>query len=162
MKHSGLAWHEYLLLLLKICNSLKPMFYNEHCYIVREGDPLDAVFFITDGIVWTYTSNNGEGSDSRRAARLGKGQHFGGELLEWVLRPSDADMYNLSKVLVSSKTLKTHTKVEAFALMAHDLKQIWQTQAAIRIQRFWRSRRSKAASGVRGRCWWFKKTCFDV
>ena len=165
MKHSGLAWHEYPLLLLKICDSLKPMFYNEHCYIVREGDPIDAVFFITDGIVWTYTSNNGEGSDSRHAERLGKGQYFGGELLEWVLRPSDADMYNLSKVLVSSKTLKTHTKVEAFALMAHDLKQIWQTQAAIWIQRFWRSRQlqSQAASSVqRGRRWWFKKTCFDV
>ena len=125
MKHSGLAWHEYPLLLLKICDSLKPMFYNEHCYIVREGDPIDAVFFITDGIAWTYTSNNGEGSDSRHAERLGKGQYFGGELLEWVLTPTSDDMNNLSKVPISSKTLKTHTKVEAFALMAHDLKQIW-------------------------------------
>ena len=166
MKHSG-----FPLPLLKICDSLKPMFYNEHCYIVREGDPIDAVFFITDGIAWTYTSNNGEGSDSRHAERLGKGQYFGGELLEWVLTPTSDDMNNLSKVPISSKTLKTHTKVEAFALMAHDLKQIWlsklsrldteqlQTQAAIRIQRFWRSRRLRSQRGCR---WWFKKTCFEV
>ena len=153
MKHSGLAW-------LKVCNSLKPMFYNEHCYIVREGDPIDAVFFITYGTVGTYTRNNVEGSDSQHAEDLEKDKCFGRELLELVL--TSDDISNLSKVPVSSKTLKTHTKVEAFALMAHDLKQIWQTQAAIRIQRFWRSRQSKAASGVRGRCWWFKKTCFDV
>ena len=41
-------------------------------YIVREGDPIDAVFFITDGIVWICTSNNGAGTDSRHAARLEK------------------------------------------------------------------------------------------
>ncbi|KAK9989667.1 hypothetical protein SO802_029906 [Lithocarpus litseifolius] len=173
IKGNRLAGREHLL--HKICDSLKPMFYNEHCYIVREGDPIDAVFFITDGIAWTYTSNNGEGSDSRHAERLEKGQYFGEKLLEWILRPTSADMYNLSKLPVSSKTLKTHTKVEAFALMAHDLKQIWhsklsrlgteqlQSQAASIIQRIWRSRQqrmqSQAASHL---CWWFKKTCFDV
>ena len=106
------------------------------------------------------------------AERLEKGQCFGGELLEWVLRPTDDDMYNLSKVQVSSKTLKTHTKVEVFALMAHDLKHLQSQEASI-IQRIWRSRKlqsqattlkqSQAASRVqRGRRWWFKKTCFDV
>ena len=75
-----------------------------------------------------YTSNNGEGSDSRHAERLGEGQYFGGELLEWVLTPASDDMSNLSKVPLSSKTMKTHTKVEAFALMAHDLKRIWQSK----------------------------------
>ncbi|XP_023889695.2 probable cyclic nucleotide-gated ion channel 10 [Quercus suber] len=147
MKDSGLAKHEPLL--LKICDSLKPVFFNEHHYIVKEGDPIDAVFLITEGIVWTCTSNNGEGSGPRHAERLEKGQYFGGKLLEWVLTPTSDDMYNLSKLPVSSKTLKTHTKVEAFALMAHDLKQIWhsklsrlgqeqlQSKAAARVQRIW-------------------------
>ena len=142
-------------LLLKICDSLKPVFFNEHHYIVREGDPIDAVFLITEGIVWTCTSNNGEGSGPRHAERLEKGQYFGGKLLEWVLTPTSDDMYNLSKLPVSSKTLKTHTKVEAFALMAHDLKQIWhsklsrlgqeqlQSKAAARVQRFWRRNHPK-------------------
>nr|XP_023917072.1 probable cyclic nucleotide-gated ion channel 10 [Quercus suber]POF04835.1 cyclic nucleotide-gated ion channel 1 [Quercus suber] len=122
IRNSGLAKHDSLL--HKICDSLQPVFYNKNCYIVREGDPIDAVFFITEGTVWTYTSNNGERSDSRHAERLEKGQCFGGELLELVLTD---DKSNLSKVKVSSKTLKTYTKVEAFALMAHDLRQIWQS-----------------------------------
>ncbi|XP_050259652.1 probable cyclic nucleotide-gated ion channel 10 [Quercus robur] len=147
IKDSGLAKQEPLL--LKICDSLKPVFFNEHHYIVREGDPIDAVFLITEGIVWTCTSNNGEGSGPQHAERLEKGQYFGGKLLEWVLTPTSDDMYNLSKLPISSKTLKTHTKVEAVALMAHDLKQIWQSKlsrlgqeqlqskAAARVQRIW-------------------------
>ena len=63
-------------LLLKICDSLKPVYYNEHTYIVREGDPIDAMFFIKDGIAWTYTNNNGE------VERLENGHYFGEELLE--------------------------------------------------------------------------------
>ena len=98
------------------------MFYNEQSYIVKEGDPIDAVFLITDGIAWAYpNSNNGEG---KHAERLVKGHFFGEELLELLWNPSSVDVYNLSKLPVSSKTLKTHTKVEAFALMANDLKDI--------------------------------------
>ena len=109
-------------LLLNICDSLKPVFYNEQSYIVKEGDPIDAVFLITDGIAWAYpSSNNGEG---KHAERLEKGHFFGEELLELLWNPSSVDVYNPSKLPVSSKTLKTHTKVEAFALMANDLKDI--------------------------------------
>lgn len=122
IKDSGLAKHDSLL--HEICDSLQPIFYNKYCYIVREGDPIDAVFFITAGTVWTYTNYNGEGSDSRHTECLAEGQHFGGELLDLVLTSTSDD---ISKVPVSSKTLKTYTKVEAFALMAHDLKRIWQS-----------------------------------
>ena len=111
-------------LLLNICNSLKPVFYNEQSYIVKEGDPIDAVFLITDGIAWAYpSSNNGEG---KHAERLEKGHFFGEELLELLWNSSSVDVYNhnLSKLPISSETLKTHTKVEAFALMANDLKDI--------------------------------------
>ncbi|XP_075674735.1 cyclic nucleotide-gated ion channel 1-like, partial [Castanea sativa] len=153
IKDSGLAKQEPLL--LKICDSFKPVFFNEHHYMVREGDPIDTVYLITEGIVWTCTSNNGEGSGPPHAERLEKGQYFGGKLLEWVLTPTSDDMSNLSKLPISSKTLKTHTKVEAFALLAHDLKQIWhsklsrlgqeqlQSKAAARVQRIWRRNHPK-------------------
>ena len=46
------------------------------------------------------------------------------------------DTSNLLKVPVSSKTLKTYTKVEAFALMAHDLKRIWQSNRISKLISF--------------------------
>ena len=118
-------------LLLNICDSLKPVFYNEQSYIVKEGDPIDAVFLITDGIAWAYpSSNNGEG---KHAERLEKGHFFGEELLELLWNSSSVDVYNhnLSKLPISSKTLKTHTKVEAFALMAYDLKEILESKLSL-------------------------------
>ena len=142
-------------LLSNICNSLKPVFYNEHTYIVREGDPIDAVFLVTDGIAWTYTSSSkGEGKEtsSRQAepGRLEKGKFFGEELLAWVWDPTYKDYHPFS-----SRTIKTHGKVEAFALMANDLKEILyssltrlnpkqtEVKAASRVQRRWRIRKHK-------------------
>ena len=99
-------------LLLKICDSLKPVYYNEHTYIVREGDPIDATFFIKDGIAWTYTNSNSE------AERLENGSYFGEELLELSFSSK------LSRLPLSPRTVKTHGRIEAFALMAEDLKNI--------------------------------------
>uniref|UniRef100_A0A2N9HUX9 Cyclic nucleotide-binding domain-containing protein n=1 Tax=Fagus sylvatica TaxID=28930 RepID=A0A2N9HUX9_FAGSY len=138
-------------ILVRICDALKPVFYDEHSYIVKEGDPIDAIFFITKGIAWTYaTSNKGEGTVLKS---LVEGQFFGGELLEWV-KKSKNTWNDLSEFPVSSKILKTHTKVEAFALMAHDLGQIlsyyklWgldreplNSTAACKIQAAWRHHR---------------------
>uniref|UniRef100_A0A2N9FI40 Cyclic nucleotide-binding domain-containing protein n=1 Tax=Fagus sylvatica TaxID=28930 RepID=A0A2N9FI40_FAGSY len=99
-------------LLLKICDSLKPVYYNEHTYIVREGDPIDAMFFIKDGIAWTYTNSNGE------VECLENGHYFGEELLE-------LSFSKLSRLPFSPRTVvKTHGRIEAFALMAEDLKNI--------------------------------------
>ena len=112
-------------MLLKMCYTLTPDFYQEHSYIIREGDPIDTIFFITDGTAWTYTNtasnNNGEGTVLTQAERLVEGEYFGEELLEWVQK-STASRNNLSKLPVSSRTLKAHTKVEVFALLAQDLK----------------------------------------
>ncbi|KAK7845263.1 cyclic nucleotide-gated ion channel 1 [Quercus suber] len=106
-------------LLLKICDSLKPVYYNEKSYIVREGDPIDETVFITDGIAWSYTTKNDEANVSSLAERLGKGHFFGGELLEFVLKnPS------LPKLPVSPRTVKTHGPIEAFTLKAEELKKI--------------------------------------
>ncbi|KAF3946892.1 hypothetical protein CMV_026892, partial [Castanea mollissima] len=115
---------EHEKLLHDICNSLKPVYYNEQCYIVREGEPMDTVFLITDGSAWAFpSSNNGEGTGtaSRCAERLEAGDFFGEELLKLFWEPSSTNMFNLSKVPIYPKSLKTHTKVEAFALMANDL-----------------------------------------
>uniref|UniRef100_A0A2N9GCH3 Cyclic nucleotide-binding domain-containing protein n=1 Tax=Fagus sylvatica TaxID=28930 RepID=A0A2N9GCH3_FAGSY len=108
--------------------SLKPVFYNEQCNILQEGDPIDAIFLITDGIVWSSNNSNniGKGATtaSRQVERLVKGQLFGEELLDWFWKKDSS--IDMSKLIlpVSSKTLKTHTKVEAFALMADDFKEI--------------------------------------
>ncbi|KAM4068791.1 hypothetical protein ACB094_12G039400 [Castanea mollissima] len=105
-------------LLQNICDSLKPVYYKERSYIVREGDPIDATFFITDGIAWAYTSSNGEASSSSsHAERLEKGHFFGEELLELGLS-------KLSRLPLSPRTVKTHGPIEAFALMDEDLKKI--------------------------------------
>jgi cyclic nucleotide gated channel len=111
------------LLLLMICNSLKPVSYDKCSYIVREGEPIDTTFFITQGIAWRYTTNNnGGGTSSSPAECLEKGHFFGEELLSGLNVASPP--FNLFNLPVSSKIVKSHTKVEALALMANDLKNI--------------------------------------
>ncbi|XP_050285493.1 cyclic nucleotide-gated ion channel 1-like isoform X3 [Quercus robur] len=109
-------------LLQQICDSLNPRYYSAHSYIVREGDPIDATFFIKDGIAWTYTTNKGEASGSSQAESLERDQFFGEELIELVLKTPS--LSRLSKLPLSTMTVKTHGKVEAFALMARDLNNI--------------------------------------
>ncbi|XP_062158776.1 cyclic nucleotide-gated ion channel 1-like [Alnus glutinosa] len=52
---------EYLLRL--ICESLKPLYYNENNYIFREGEPLNAMIFITQGSLSCFNTNNGENGE---------------------------------------------------------------------------------------------------
>jgi cyclic nucleotide gated channel len=105
-------------LLQLICDNLKPVHYNQRSYIVREGEPLDAMLFITQGIICNFTTNNGE----RSAKCIEKGSFYGEELLDWGLECSVVP--KLSELPISLKTAKTHTMVEAFALMANDLRTI--------------------------------------
>ncbi|KAF5442253.1 hypothetical protein F2P56_034933 [Juglans regia] len=94
------------------CKFLKQVQYNQNSYIVREGEPLDAMIFVVKGIVWMYTSNHDDKTDC-----LKKGDIFGRNLVEWVLETPE-----LSDLPLSTMTLKCHTKVEAFCLMVGDLK----------------------------------------
>lgn len=99
-----------------ICDSLKQVHYNEDRYILREGEPLDRMLFLTQGIVWKFrTSNGGE-----TALCLEKGDFFGEQLLRWGFSGSSSP--NLSELPISTETIKTHTKVEAFALLADVLR----------------------------------------
>ena len=97
-----------------VCNYLKPVIYTEKSYIIRKGEPLDFILFITQGIVWKF------GSDTDVAVeRLQKGDYYGKELLEWQLNSTS---YCNFPFCVAN--LKCHMKVEGFALMASDLEHV--------------------------------------
>ncbi|KAL5568095.1 hypothetical protein UlMin_024670 [Ulmus minor] len=97
----------------KILKYLKPVTYSENTYIIRKGEPLDMMLFITQGIVWIFNKTSME-------KRLKKGDYFGEELLEWELKNSNSDF----TFPISTKNVKAHTKVEAFALKAANLEQL--------------------------------------
>ncbi|XP_050387720.1 cyclic nucleotide-gated ion channel 1-like isoform X2 [Argentina anserina] len=109
-------------LLDAICDHLKPVLYIEHSFILRKGDPLDEMLFITRGKVWTYTTTNSAGADC-----LEKGDFYGQELLDWVLKTYSNP--NLSNLPFSTETVQAHTKVEVFVIKANDLKNV--------VSKFW-------------------------
>ena len=81
------------------------------------------MLFITQGSVCCFKTSNGEnsmGMDSD-AHYIEKGEIWGEELLEWGFNRSSA---HKKWVPISTKILKTTSKVEAFALMANDLKKL--------------------------------------
>lgn len=109
-------------LLDAICDHLKPVLYIEHSFILRKGDPLDEMLFITRGKLLTYTTEGRAGANC-----LSKGDFYGQELLDWVLKTYPNP--SLSNLPFSTKTVQAHTKVEVFALRANDLKTV--------VSKFW-------------------------
>ncbi|KAM3018317.1 hypothetical protein FF2_002081 [Malus domestica] len=106
--------------LTSICNYLKPVTYNENSFVFRMGDPVDCILFIIEGTVWTYASSDsqdGQGISSMATKTLGKGDFYGEELL-------DCASDSFTELPVSSKYVVCQTKVEAFVLMANDLKTV--------------------------------------
>ncbi|KAM5571846.1 hypothetical protein ABKV19_012097 [Rosa sericea] len=96
-----------------ICELLKPMIFAKDTFILREGEPIDMIIFISLGIVRTYTTPN----DGIRAHSLKKGNFYGEELVSWASRfPPSSDLP------ISKRIVRSLTKVECFALMADDLK----------------------------------------
>ena len=134
-------------LLDAMCDRLKPVLFTEESYIVREGDPVDEMLFVMRGKLLTITTNGGRTGFS--------GDFCGEERLTWALDP-----HSSSNLPISTRTVRTITEVEAFALMADDLKfvasqfrrlhskqlrhafrfysQQWRTWAACFIQAAWR------------------------
>ncbi|KAF6173022.1 hypothetical protein GIB67_006398 [Kingdonia uniflora] len=141
-------------LLDALCDRLKPALYTEVSYIVREGDPVDAMLFIMRGKLLTETTNGGRtgffNSDTLKA-----GDFCGEELLTWALDP-----HSSSNLPISTRTVKALVEVEGFALKADDLKTVasqfrrlhskqirhtfrfysqqWRTWAACFVQAAWR------------------------
>ncbi|XP_050224402.1 cyclic nucleotide-gated ion channel 1-like isoform X2 [Mercurialis annua] len=133
---------------------LKLTLYTKESYIVQEGNPVDEMLFITRGKLLTITSNGGR-TGFFNSTYLKAGDFCGEELLTWALVPNSS-----SSLPISTRTVRTLTEVEAFALVAEDLKfvvsqfpwlqskqvqhkfrfysQQWRTWAACIIQAAWR------------------------
>lgn len=97
---------------------LKPVLYTVKSYIVREGDPVDEMLFIMRGDLATMTTNGGI-TGFFNCENLMAGDFCGEELLTWALDPQSS-----TKFPISTRTVVAQTEVEAFALLAEDLKTV--------------------------------------
>ncbi|CAA7033150.1 unnamed protein product [Microthlaspi erraticum] len=141
-------------LLDAICERLKPCLFTEKSYLVREGDPVNEMLFIIRGRLESVTTDGGRSGFFNRSL-LKEGDFCGDELLTWALDPKSG-----ANLPSSTRTVKALTEVEAFALIADELKfvasqfrrlhsrqvqhtfrfysQQWKTWAACFIQAAWR------------------------
>ncbi|KAH9677222.1 cyclic nucleotide-gated ion channel 1 [Citrus sinensis] len=106
----------------RLCDVVKPVVFTERSYILREGNPIDQMLFVLQGKLWTYTSRSITGFSSNSGNlnnHLEDGDFSGEELIAWA--KADRDSSNLP---ISTKTIQALTNVEAFVLMADDLKQV--------------------------------------
>ncbi|CAM8887874.1 unnamed protein product [Rhodiola kirilowii] len=153
-------------LLDALCDCLKPVLYTDDSYVVREGDPVDEMLFVMRGKLSTVTTNGGR-TGFLNSDYLKAGDFCGEELLTWALDPNSS-----SNLPISTRTVQALTEVEAFALVAEDLKfvasqfrrlhskqlrhtfrfysQQWRTWAACFIQAAWRRHcRKKLEDNIR-------------
>ncbi|PQM43198.1 protein CNGC15b [Prunus yedoensis var. nudiflora] len=99
-----------------ICERLKPALCTEGTYLVREGDPVNEMLFIIRGHLDSYTTNGGR-TGFFNSCHIGPGDFCGEELLTWALDPRPGVI-----LPSSTRTVKSISEVEAFALVAEDLK----------------------------------------
>lgn len=113
-----------------LCDCVKPTFLTEHTYFLREGDPIDEMIFVVQGKLRTYTLKDIQsGSTSSEHKRydgkntredlLQDGDVYGEELFHWAL--PEYCSFDIPK---SNRTIQALTNVEAFTLMADDLKTV--------------------------------------
>ena len=105
-------------LLDAICERLKSSLNTRDTYIFREGDPVSEMLFIVKGELESSTTDGGR-TGFFNSITLRAGDFCGEELLTWALVPSSS--LNLP---LSTRTVKSLTEVEAFALQAEDLKYV--------------------------------------
>ncbi|GLJ28760.1 hypothetical protein SUGI_0566940 [Cryptomeria japonica] len=98
-----------------IIEGLTPALSTEGTYIVREGDPVNEMFFIIRGYLESATTDGGR-AGFFNSITLGPGDFCGEELLNWALFTKPT--LNLPS---STRTVKALVEVEAFALRAEDL-----------------------------------------
>ncbi|KAK1303302.1 putative cyclic nucleotide-gated ion channel 5 [Acorus calamus] len=154
-------------LLDAICERLKPSLYTQNTFIVREGDPVDEMLFIIRGRLESVTTDGGRSGFFNRSL-LKEGDFCGEELLTWALDPKSG-----ANLPSSTRTVKALNEVEAFALIAEELKfvasqfrrlhsrqvqhtfrfysQQWRTWAACFIQAAWRRYCKRKAAELRRR-----------
>ncbi|KAH0658461.1 hypothetical protein KY289_027209 [Solanum tuberosum] len=142
-------------LLDALCDRLKPVLYTEDSYIVREGDPVNEMLFVMRGKLQSVTTNGGR-TGFFNSEYLKAGDFCGEELLTWALDP-----HSSTNLPISTRTAQALSEVEAFALVADDLKFVasqfrrlhskqlrhtfrfysghWRTWAACFLQAAWRN-----------------------
>ncbi|KAE8124188.1 hypothetical protein FH972_019094 [Carpinus fangiana] len=103
-------------LLDAICERLVSSLNTKDTYMIREGDPVNEMLFIIRGQLESSTTDGGR-SGFFNSITLRAGDFCGEELLTWALMPNSS--LNLPS---STRTVKSITEVEAFALRAEDLK----------------------------------------
>ncbi|MED6161667.1 Protein CNGC15a [Stylosanthes scabra] len=99
-----------------ICERLKPSLCSQGTCLVREGDLVHDMLFIVRGHLDSCTTNGGR-TGFFNSSRIGPGDFCGEELLTWALDPRPT-----VALPSSTRTVKSITEVEAFALVAEDLK----------------------------------------
>lgn len=103
-------------LLDDLCGRLKPVLYTEESYIIREGDPVDGMYFVTNGILVTSTTIGGR-TGFYNSEYLKAGDFFCEELMRWAFDPNSG-----TSLPMSTRTVRAMTEVESFAIMPDDLK----------------------------------------
>ncbi|KAK2654192.1 hypothetical protein Ddye_014048 [Dipteronia dyeriana] len=121
------SWSEELL--DELCDCAKPVSYDEHVEIVRRGSSVDEMLFLVQGKLRTYSLTRVDTSSAASPPRfetsinhLEDGEFCGEELVAWF----QADLYS-SNLPISTRTIQTIKKVDAFSLMSYDLQNVFIT-----------------------------------
>ncbi|XP_031262148.1 cyclic nucleotide-gated ion channel 1-like [Pistacia vera] len=99
-------------LLKELCSRIKPAFYGDRTLIVREGEPISEILFVLQGKLGTYTSS---GTDHGNSENI-----IGKELVSWIQAHPHS-----SSLPISTRTVQTQQRVEAFAITAYDLRDVF-------------------------------------
>ncbi|BFG32423.1 hypothetical protein CerSpe_186970 [Prunus speciosa] len=103
--------------LKEICEYFKPVIYPKDNFIIREGEPLEMILLVTQGIVRTYTTSTGVKNKPSTPKSIKKGDFYGEELINWASKYPPP-----TELPISDKNVRSIARVEAFALTAEDLK----------------------------------------
>ncbi|KAL5813196.1 hypothetical protein ACOSQ3_028146 [Xanthoceras sorbifolium] len=133
-------WSEDML--YHMCDYVKPVFYMEDIHIVWERDLIDQMLFVLQGRLRMYSFSCSASDTTRhRGIRYIPRVHENGdfcreELVAWF----QADPYS-SNLPISTRTIRTATRVEGFALMSEDLRVVLiEHHKALFIQSYWRTK----------------------
>jgi cyclic nucleotide gated channel len=89
---------------------------TEGTFLLCEGDPVNEMVFILQGHLDSYSTGGGRTGFSN-SCHSGPGDFYGEEQVTWAL-----DARSTSILPSSTRTIKAITQVEAFAIVAQDLK----------------------------------------
>ncbi|KAK0596657.1 hypothetical protein LWI29_017799 [Acer saccharum] len=119
------SWSDELL--DELCNCAKPVSYAEHVEIVRRGSSIDKMLFLVQDKLRTYSltrvdtsSTAGPPCFETSSNHLEDVEFCGEELVAWF----QADLYS-SNLPISTRTIQTIEKVDAFSLMSYDLQNVF-------------------------------------